>query len=297
MRTLPPALALHLDEGTTTLCRCWRLTRRDGEVFGFTDHDRDLTFSGVTHRAGSGLEAHETTAELGFALGGGEVSGALTSDAITEADIAAGLYDDAAVEMMLVNWADPSQHLVRETASIGEIRRQDGAFVAELRGAMHRLDEERGLRFRATCSADLGDARCGIDLDDPAFGATGAVTASDGRVGLTSSGLGAFASGWFTAGRLLWLSGANQGLATQVRSHALGVSLATIDLWQSAPRPIAPGDMFRVSAGCDKRFATCRDRFANQVRFRGFPHMPGNDFVLAVVAAGDAALDGGSLFR
>lgn len=297
MRQIPAMLALHLEEGTTTLCRCWRLSRRDGEIFGFTDHDRDLIVDGLTHRAGSGLEAHETTAELGFAIGGGEVAGALTSDAITEADIAAGLYDDANVEMLLVNWADPSQYLVREVASIGEIRRADGAFVAELRGPMHRLDEERGLRFRATCSADLGDARCGIDLDDPAFGATANVVTSDGRISLTSSGLGAFAAGWFNAGRLTWLSGANAGLATEVKTHVKGGALETLDLWQRAARPIAPGDSFRVTAGCDKRFATCRDRFGNHVRFRGFPHMPGNDFVLAVVAAGGGALDGGSLFR
>lgn len=297
MRQIPAALALHLDEGATTLCRCWRLTRRDGRVLGFTDHDRDLVVEGDVFKAASGLEAHETTAELGFAVGGGEVAGALTSEAISEEDIAAGLYDDATVEALLVNWADPSQHVLRETSSIGEIRREDGAFVAELRGPMHRLDEERGLRFRATCSADLGDGRCGIDLDDAAFRASAAVEATDGALGLTTSGLGGYASGWFTAGRLVWLTGANAGLGVEVKAHAAGASLATLDLWQRAARPIAPGDTFQVSAGCDKRFATCRDRFANSVRFRGFPHMPGNDFVLTVAAAGDAGFDGGSLFR
>lgn len=297
MRQIPAALALHLDEGVTTLCRCWRLTRRDGEVLGFTDHDRDLDIAGDVFRAASGFEAHETSAELGFSVGGGEVSGALSSDAITEEDIAAGLYDDATVELLLVNWADTSQHLLRESASIGEIRRQDGSFVAELRGPMHRLDEERGLRYRATCSADLGDARCGVDLDDEAFRAEASVSGTDGGVGLTTSGLGAYESGWFTAGRLLWLGGANAGLAVEVKEHARSTSLATLDLWQRMPRPIAIGDTFRVTAGCDKRLATCRDRFANTARFRGFPHMPGNDFVVAVVAPGDATMDGGSLFR
>ena len=297
MRQIPAALALHLDEGATTLCRCWRLTRRDGQVLGFTDHDRDLEVAGDRYQAASGFEAHETSAELGFAVGGGEVSGALSSEAITEADIAAGRYDDATVELFLVNWAETSQHLLRERASIGEIRREDGRFVAELRSAMHRLDEERGLRYRATCSADLGDARCGVDLDDDAFRAEAVVAATDGGVGLTTTGLGGFASGWFTAGRLAWLSGANAGLAVEVKDHAGSASAATLDLWQRMPNPIVAGDRFRVTAGCDKRFATCRERFANTVRFRGFPHMPGNDFVVAVVAPGEARLGGGSLFR
>ena len=41
------------------------------------------------------------------------------------------------------------------------------------------------------------------------------------------------------------------------------------------------GDTFTVTAGCDKQFATCQAKFANAVNFRGFPHMPGNDFITA----------------
>lgn len=297
MRAIPEGLAAHLLEGVTTLCRCWRLTRRDGVALGFTDHDRDLMVDGSVFRAASGLEAHEATAELGFAIGGGEVSGALSSDAIAEADIAAGLYDDAEVELLLVNWAEPSQFVRRARASIGEIRRRDGAFVAELRGPMHRLDEERGLRYRATCSADLGDARCGLDLGGPGSAASATVAVTDGVLSLETEGLGAFAAGWFRAGRLVWLTGANAGLGVEVKMHTVHGGRSTLVLWQRAIRPIAAGDGFRVTAGCDKRLATCRDRFANSVNFRGFPHMPGNDFVVSIAVPGDPGMDGGSLFR
>ena len=131
MRPMPPGLAAHLDGGVTTLCRCWKLTRDDGLVFGFTDHDRDLAFAGVTFAARTGLEAAEAASELGFAVGGGEVSGALASAGITEDDLAAGLYDNASVETWLVNWAEPEERLLLDAGSIGEIRRADGAFVAE----------------------------------------------------------------------------------------------------------------------------------------------------------------------
>ena len=73
MRTIPSGLAAHLEGGATTLCHCWKLTRRDGQSFGFTDHDRDLVFAGVTFAARTGLEAAEVASELGFAVGGGEV--------------------------------------------------------------------------------------------------------------------------------------------------------------------------------------------------------------------------------
>jgi uncharacterized phage protein (TIGR02218 family) len=103
MRDLPPALAAHLRGGVTTLCRCWRLLRRDGQSFGFTDHDRDLSFADTTFAARTGLEAAEAASELGFAVGGGDVAGASASAGLTEDDIAAGLYDDASLETWLVN--------------------------------------------------------------------------------------------------------------------------------------------------------------------------------------------------
>jgi uncharacterized phage protein (TIGR02218 family) len=61
--------------------------------------------------------------------------------------------------------------------------------------------------------------------------------------------------------------------------------------------PVAVGDAFQVVAGCDKRFETCRTKFANHLNFRGFPHMPGNDFVVRLPRQGNAGMDGGSLFR
>ncbi len=266
-------------------------------AFGFTDHDRDIAFAGTAFAARTGLEAAEATAELGFAVGGGEVSGAFVSAGITEDDLAAGLFDDASVETWLVNWADPAERLLLDVASIGEIRRADGAFVAELRGVMHRLDEERGRLYRATCAADLGDAKCGIDLDDAAFTATGAAIRTDGALGLATADLSAFAAGWFTGGKLVWLTGANAGLAVEIKAHRLADGEAELGLWQRAARPIVVGDTFRVTGGCDKRFATCGTKFANVPNFRGFPHMPGNDFVLRLALQGEPGMNGGSLFR
>lgn len=297
MRILPPALAAHLDGGVTTLCRCWTLTRRDGLVLGFTDHDRDLAFAGVTFAARTGLEAAEASAELGFAVGGGEVSGALVSAGLTEDDLAAGLYDAAAVETWLVNWAEPEERLLLEVGTIGEVRRADGAFMAEVRGLMHRLDEERGRLYRATCAADLGDHRCRVDLGDPAFWGEAAVTGTDGALGLTTDGLIGFVAGFFDGGHLFWTTGLNAGLAVEIKSHRRAPAGTRLELWQRAVRPIADGDAFRVTAGCDKRFDTCRRKFANVANFRGFPHMPGNDFVVRLAVQGEPGMDGGSLFQ
>jgi uncharacterized phage protein (TIGR02218 family) len=97
MKTLPPALAAHLTGGLTTLCRCWRVDRRDGVIMGFTDFDRDLVFDGLTYRAASGFTASAIEGQLGLAVSNLDVQGALSADALTEDDLQAGRYDDAAV--------------------------------------------------------------------------------------------------------------------------------------------------------------------------------------------------------
>ena len=71
-----------------------------------------------------------------------------------------------------------------------------------------------------------------------------------------------------------------------MKQHRVALDGVLIELWQRPPQPLAVSDAFTVTAGCDKRFATCRDRFANGANFRGFPHIPGNDFVIAYPVPG-----------
>jgi uncharacterized phage protein (TIGR02218 family) len=293
MRDIPAGLAAHLESAATTLCRCWSLTRRDGFALGFTDHDRALAFDGVTYQAMAGLDAAETTAELGFAIGGGDVAGAFTASGLNEADLARGLYDDARVRIWLVNWAQAEQRLLLEEGFVGEVKRGELGFTAEVRSFAKAFDEERGRLYLRSCSADLGDARCGVA---PAAAAA-SVDASDGRLGLSALGLASYPDGHFTGGRLVFTAGANAGFATEVKRHGIDGNAAVFQLWQAPPMAIEPGDSFNVTPGCDKSFATCRAKFGNGVNFRGFPHMPTTDFIIGGVRPGDGALDGGSLFR
>lgn len=293
MRAVPSALQSRLDAGATTLCRCWILARRDGLVQGFTDHDEDLTIEGVACRAGTGLTASEATQKLDLAVGGCEISGALASDTLNEDDLAAGRYDAAAVRLFLVDWTAPDLRLLLAAGVLGEVRREGPSFTAEVRGLAHRLAEETGRLYTATCDADLGDDRCRVDLDDPRWRGAGTVARVLSAAGFTASGLDAFADGLFTAGRVTWTAGANAGLAMEVKTHR-SAGEATIALWQPMAQAIAPGDAFTVTAGCDKRFSTCRERFGNVVNFRGFPHIPGNDFLLRYPLPGEPGHDGSS---
>ena len=286
MRPVPPLLQTKLDSGVTTLARCWKLARRDGVVMGFTDHDRDLVIDAVTYRAGTGFTSSEAASRFDLSVDGAEISGALADDSLTDADLAAGRYDAARVETWLVDWSDPSLNVLTARGTLGEVRREGQAFTAELRGLADLLSQQSGRLYTAKCGADLGDIRCKVDLTDPALRGTGAIAAVDGTSIFVASGLDGFADMWFSAGHLTWSSGANAGLSIEVKQHRLVAGHARLTLWQAMPEPIAIGDSFAVTAGCDKRFATCRANFANTDNFRGFPQIPGNDFLLASPVAG-----------
>lgn len=294
MRAIPPALQARLDDGVTTLCRCWIVRRRDGAVQGFTDHDGDLVVEGVACRAGTGFTSSEATARFDLSAGGADIAGALSDEALSEADLAAGRYDAAIVETWLVDWSELSLRVLIARGSLGEVKREGRAFTAELRGLADALAQPSGRLYTARCNADLGDARCRVDLASSAFRGTGSVIATESASTLLASGLEDFADGWFTGGRLAWTDGANDGLAVEVKDHRVVAGAAQLSLWQAMPEAVTAGDAFAVTAGCDKRFATCRDRFANVANFRGFPHIPGNDFVIATPDAG-AGNDGGSM--
>jgi uncharacterized phage protein (TIGR02218 family) len=291
MKSLSPALQSHLSSGTTTLCWCWKIARRDGAVLGFTDHDAPLTFDSTTYLASSGFTASEVQSSLGLAVDNLSVMGALSSASLNEDDLAAGLFDNAAIEIWRVNWASPEERVLLRKGSLGEVRRGKTGFTAEVRGLAHALNQPVGRVYAHGCDADLGDGRCTVSVNP----VPGTVTAAADSRRFTASGLASYATGWFTAGKLSFTSGANAGRAMEVKRHTLSAGVASFELWQAMSQPIAPGDGFTVTPGCDKQFATCQSKFANAIRFRGFPYMLGDDAALAAVAS-STPLDGGSRY-
>src|SRR5262249_45815250 len=138
---------------------------------------------------------------------------------------------------------------------------------------------------------------CGVDLTDPAFHVNGTVASVlEGERIFIASGLGAFVGEHFSRGKLLWTAGANAGGAAEVKRHGLSGATHTFERWLPQGAVIAVGDAFTVTAGCEKQFATCAAKFSNQLRFRGFPMMPGNDWAISRPSAGEP-MDGGSRYK
>jgi uncharacterized phage protein (TIGR02218 family) len=293
MRRIDPELQARLDGGATRLCRCWVVRRRDGTELGFTDHDRDITIDAVVCRASSGMDATALQSATGLSVDNAQAAGALTSAALNEDDIRAGKYDGAEIRQWLVDWERPELQVLMFRGHLGEIRRSDGVFEVELRGLAEALNAPVGRSVLRSCDRALGDTRCGFDASQPGFAGEGVVeSASADRI--TASGLAGFAAEWFTHGAVTWLSGANAGEKGAVKVDRPGeAGLRSLTLWQEPVRRPMAGDRFRVVAGCDKRAETCRAKFDNLINFRGFPHIPGDDWVTAYPKDG-ATHDGGS---
>ena len=291
MRVLSAALAAHLSGDATTTCHAWRVTRRDGTMLGFTEHDHDLAFDGMTFQAASGFSASEAEAGAGLSATADEVAGGFSSDVIREEDLAAGRYDGARVELFRVNWAAPDQHVLLNVREIGEVSRAGGQFRAELRSLAHRLDQPQGRTYGRRCDAALGDARCKVDLS--AWQGEGAVLEVPDASRLVVSGLAGFANGFFSQGVLVFSSGVTADVEIHARKPDGTVALT---LWLPVEEPLAVGETFAITAGCDKSFPTCRTRFGNHLNFRGFPHVPGADFAYSY-ADGERVHDGGPIFE
>jgi len=208
MKQISEELSAALAGEALTLCLCWRLTRADGLVIGVTEHDRALLVEGVTYEPGAAVEAGRFTQSAGLKPGRGAAGGVLSAQAITEADLDAGLWDGCRVDVYRVDWTAPELGSIPIwTGFLSEISRgATGAFEAELVSLKAELERPVGRVLQKRCDAVLGDERCGV-VD--------------------------------VAGRT-----------------------------------------------CDQRFETCQNDFANTENYRGFPHMPGMDFVLAGPAAG-----------
>ena len=285
MKQMSDAFAAHVRSGVTTLAFCWIIRRNDGAALGFTDHDQPLRVNGTSCEPETGLSGSESRQSDGFASDDQDVTGILSSDRITRADLEAGRYDGAVIETWRVNWAEPDQCLLLRAGYLGEIKQKGDAFQAEIRGYSSAMEQEQGRIYQYTCDATFCDSRCGLDSAADGFSFQGTIdTVQSATMLLLNLNAAPLASA-LALGRLEMLSGGASGMVFDILTHQKitrdGASFDQIEVWLPLHQAITPGDRVSVRIGCDKRFETCRNQFANQLNFQGFPHIPGNDFILS----------------
>lgn len=261
-----------LEPDLATIALCWRLERRDGAALGFTTHDRDLAIGGLAYRAAPGMLPSAISLSDGFAADTLDIEGALSSAAITAADLQAGRWDGASVSIFMVDWEAPGgEALPVARGELGEVSIQGEGFAAELRGPAASLDMGVVEQTSPECRARLGDKRCRVDLAGRASVTRIAAVIDEEIVEVEAAAPG----NAYGYGRLRWLGGANSGLDSAVLRSAGAV----LTLREAPAFPAAAGDLVELHEGCDKSLATCAGRFGNAANFRGEPHLPGIDLL------------------
>lgn len=277
MKIISAGLASHLDTKETSLATCWKVTRTDGQIFGFTDLDVDLTVSSILYVASTGYTRSAIQTDSALAVDNLDLEGVFDSSAITEQDLRAGLWDYASVEIFLVNWADLSQGTMKlRKGRLGQSNAGRTRYTTELRGLMQHLQQEVGRIYGPADDVDLGDARSGINI--ATYTVTGTITGVTNNREFNDTGR-AEATGHFDYGKITFTSGLNDGLSMEVKSYS---SVAgNFELQLPMPYDVQAGDTYSVHAGYDKSLNQALNKFNNVVNFRGFPYVPGTDRMMS----------------
>lgn len=273
-------LLAHYQLETTTLARCWKVVRIDGETFGFTAHNRNLRISGVTYKASSGFTPSMMSSSNAMNVDNMEVDALIDSDEITVVDLEAGLWDGAYYEIFEVNYADLSMgRNVLSTGWLGQVRRTRTLFIAELRGLTSKLQQNVGRLVLPTCHYKLGSAACGVDLYPFTLFGVLIESITSRLVFVGDFGSPAPESGWFDWGWMTFTTGQNAGITRDIKTY---LDTGQITLQMAFPFTIAVGDEFDIVPGCNKLFKTapgvyegdCIVKFDNGVNFPGHPEVP-----------------------
>jgi uncharacterized phage protein (TIGR02218 family) len=296
-KDISTAYKAHLDNSVTTRAFLYKLKRRDGVTLGFTGHDRDIDGDSITRggvavpecvgvlfESSTGISPTGLQSKLSMDQDNMEIMSALTSDAITEADLNAGVYDFAEVWVMECNYADLTQGILAyKYGRIGRIFFDGMTFRAETNSLSelteNKVVEETSLLCRAK---KFGDARCkknlaGNSVDGFAITINGTIDSVDsGKPDrkFTSSQVNGYPVNRLTYGwmKITDAGSDNYNLERPVRSNT---GSGEVELDEPFPYPLAAGDTFQAICGCPRRIRDCWETYDNAVNFQGEPYIPG----------------------
>lgn len=268
----------------THRCDIWLFTRKDGVELAFTSHDMDVPFMGHTAKACGSLTpgATEQSADVA-SVGSLTLQGIINHSDIQEADLYAGAYDDALVEVWRVSWdrAIPETPVRLAAGWIGKVEHGEAGWTVEILGPAARLAQQSITEvFTPSCRWVFGSPQCGVDLY---FYEQAAVAIlSPDRSTIFADVDDPHLSAQWNNGSILFTSGRNAGYVIETKT--VDFTSGLIRTWLPAPYPVGPGDTFLLRPGCDKSKVACQ-LYSNYINFGGFADIAGQDAIVQLPQA------------
>ncbi len=276
MKACSSGLNTHIQQGQTTLATLFKVTRRDGTVLGFTEHDVDLIVGGVTYLSTSSYNRFNLNEGSDSSAKTTELVGAIDS-VITRDELERRLYDYAQIQLLLCNWSNVSQgSIILATGSFGPVSIEEFQFRVEIRGLAKPLEDMGGEICGPGCRVDFGSPKCapsgllasGTNINS--LLQTGTVVSTDGVKTIVFSGMSNPSKP--DGGNLTFLTGSNANLSAEIKTINWGTNTLTLQPGALLLLDIAPGDTFSYFPACDKTFFTCSTVYLNALNFQAEPH-------------------------
>lgn len=271
-----------IEQQTQCLARLFTLTRVDGTVLRFTDHDKALIdWDGNTFSPTDGPTTTAIRTESGLQEQNADLLGVLSDSAISREDVLAGRYNECEITIALVDWRFPwagGQAIRTTTVWIDRVSFAGDEFQAEVSGVTRFLQRRKGQLFTVSCWKELGSTECGINLSSYTDASCEVDTEEGNHFKFTSSDPTG-ATGLYDDGYIEWTSGNNDGLKFPVKSW--DSSTQEIVLRVPTPLPIQVGDEFTIVGGCNKSASDCDTKYSNLAEHGGWRFLPTTERVVS----------------
>ena len=275
MQVISSQLQNELAGEISHLCYCWEIIRQDGSRVGLTDHNEDLVVDGVRYYANAGMRLSRIEKRSVFSEQGLDVEGVLNHPLLKAEELDAGLYDAARFRVWLVNWQEPENRLRLLSGSLGEVSHDGTVFRVAVKSHAADLNSEVGDIYQRQCPAQLGDARCRVDLNQPRYSYSSEVIGVMSETVVVDAHIND--DGWFAGGVLEW-----NGVSLAIRNDRRSGANRHLILWNAAPKGLLSGDTVTIKAGCNHSPQMCKSKFSNFINFQGFPYMPERDILIHI---------------
>ena len=270
MKNISNNLKELLEKNYLKLAKCFKITLKNGDIIGLTEHSQDLLIDNLIYNSSYGFESDNSNFTTDLSSNNSEIIGLIDNNNIQIKDVLSGKFDNAKVEIFYINLDDESLEKIHiTTGNIIKINVNDGKIHFLIDNILNILDKTIGDIYSPLCRAQFCDHKCALDINKYTFTSKITSIINDTEFLYDISNIGTKEKNYFKYGIITFTSGKNINQSMEIKqSFDNNIILNT-----KLNYPLNVGDIFKIVVGCDKTISTCINKFNNAINFRGEPNI------------------------